>query len=255
MCVLIFSAAFETFPILRKIRREYYHNLTRFIMSITRYMCQIWLKVRFSRQIFEKYPNTNFHENLSNVVIWRRKDSQPERRTDMTRLILAFRSFSNEPNNALSFSASCGQRCCPDWDLSRPTNTARCRTYSLYLCYFVLLCVTSSVQKQVSTEIQKFSHYSLSIDNDLSEFCYTTDRRTCLSSKVSHFFLSLLVYELEFKLQAMKLIRSVTDRVDLHYTLTLSSYLRQNTGFNIHNHQQMNYILWNGRYLLLQTCT
>jgi len=28
------------------------------------------------------------------------------------------------------------------------------------------ICVTSSVKKQVSTEIQKFYHYSLSIDND-----------------------------------------------------------------------------------------
>jgi hypothetical protein len=28
------------------------------------------------------------------------------------------------------------------------------------------ICVTSIVQKQVSTEIKKFYHYSLSIDND-----------------------------------------------------------------------------------------
>jgi hypothetical protein len=30
----------------------------------------------------------------------------------------------------------------------------------------ISICVTSSVQKQVAAEIQKFSHYSLSIDND-----------------------------------------------------------------------------------------
>ena len=77
----------------------------------------------------------------------------------------------------------------------------------------------------------------------VSVLYYTTDRRTCLSYNVSHLLLSLLVCELEFKLQAMNLIKSLTAPVDLHYTLKFSSYLRQNIGFNSHNYQQVNYIL------------
>jgi hypothetical protein len=101
--------------------------------------------------------------------------------------------------------------------------------------------------------LQKFKnfliiHYqSITI---VSEFYHTSDRRTCMSSNVSHFLLSLLVCELEFKLQAINLTRSLTARVDQHYTLKFSSYLRQNTGFNSHNYQRMIYILSNGRYLL-----
>jgi hypothetical protein len=89
----------------------------------------------------------------------------------------------------------------------------------------------------------------------VSVLYYTTDRRTCLSYNVSHLLLSLLVCELEFKLQAMNLIKSLTAPVDLHYTLKFSSYLRQNIGFNSHNYQQVNYILWNGGYLRWQNCS
>ena len=69
----------------KKNSARYYDNLTTVVTSNTRYSCQIWTKVRFSRQIFEKYPNTNFHKNLSNgnwVVTCRRKESQPARQTD-----------------------------------------------------------------------------------------------------------------------------------------------------------------------------
>lgn len=107
----------------------------------------------------------------------------------------------------------------------------------------VNICVASSVQNKL---LQKFRnvliiHYqSITI---VSEFYYTSGRRTCLSSNVSHFLLSLLVYELEFKIQAMNLIKSITARVDLHYTLKFSSYLRQNKGLNSQNYQQVNYNL------------
>ena len=50
------------------------------------------MKLEFSRQIFEKYSNTNFHENPScgsRVV--------PCGRTDMKEMIVAFRNFANAP--------------------------------------------------------------------------------------------------------------------------------------------------------------
>jgi hypothetical protein len=56
------------------------------------------MKLEFSQQIFEKYSNINFHENLSSgnrVVPCGQKDG----RTDMTKLIAAFRIFANAPKN------------------------------------------------------------------------------------------------------------------------------------------------------------
>jgi hypothetical protein len=54
------------------------------------------MKIEFSRQIFEKYSNTKFHENLSSgsrVVSCGR--------TDMTKLIVAFVNFANWPKETL----------------------------------------------------------------------------------------------------------------------------------------------------------
>ena len=60
------------------------------------------MKLEFSRQIFEKVSNIKFHQNPSSgsrVV--------PCGRTDMTKLIVAFRNFANVPKNvtALHYSA------------------------------------------------------------------------------------------------------------------------------------------------------
>ena len=66
-----------------------------FIYS-TRYSCQIIVKFEFSRQFFEKYSNIKFHENSfseSRIV--------PCGRTDMAKLTVALRSFSNAPTNTL----------------------------------------------------------------------------------------------------------------------------------------------------------
>ena len=52
------------------------------------------MKLEFSQQIFEKYLDIKFHENPSSgsrVV--------PCRRTDVTKLIVAFRSFANAPKS------------------------------------------------------------------------------------------------------------------------------------------------------------
>ena len=58
--------------------------------------CQILMKLEFSRQILKKYPNFKFHKNPSNgsrVFPCGRTD----RRTDMTKPIVAFRNFANAP--------------------------------------------------------------------------------------------------------------------------------------------------------------
>ena len=54
--------------------------------------CPILMKLEFCRRNFEKSPNIKFHENPSSgsrVV--------PCGRTDMMKLIVAFRNFANAP--------------------------------------------------------------------------------------------------------------------------------------------------------------
>jgi len=53
-------------------------------MSNSRFSCQIYAKIEFSLQVFEKYSSTKFHE-IPSV----RTDGQ----TDMTKLTVAFRNF------------------------------------------------------------------------------------------------------------------------------------------------------------------
>ena len=56
------------------------------------------MKFEFSQQIFEKVPNIKFHQNPSNgsrVVACGQTDGQ----TGMTKLIVAFNSFANAPEN------------------------------------------------------------------------------------------------------------------------------------------------------------
>jgi hypothetical protein len=64
----------------------------------------IWMKLEFSRQIFDKASNIKFLENPfsgSRVVPCERTDRWPDRRIDMTKLIVAFRNLANAPNNWL----------------------------------------------------------------------------------------------------------------------------------------------------------
>jgi hypothetical protein len=71
-------------------------------MHRTRYFSQIVMKLEFSRQIFEKYSNINFHENSSSesqVFPCGRRDRQTDTRTDMTKLKVAFRNFANAPKS------------------------------------------------------------------------------------------------------------------------------------------------------------
>ena len=61
------------------------------------------MKFEFYRQIFRKYPNTDFHENPysgSPVVLCGHTAGQREGRAAcMTNLIFAFRSFTKAANN------------------------------------------------------------------------------------------------------------------------------------------------------------
>ena len=59
-----------------------------------RYYWQILIKLEFSRQFFEKFSNTVFHENPSSGS----RDvpfGPTDRQTDMTQLIVSFRNFAN----------------------------------------------------------------------------------------------------------------------------------------------------------------
>jgi hypothetical protein len=66
ICVSSFSTTFVwKISHCKKTRACYYHTFTYYaFMWCTRYSCQFLMKVEFSRQIFEKYSNTKFHENL-----------------------------------------------------------------------------------------------------------------------------------------------------------------------------------------------
>jgi hypothetical protein len=64
-------------------------------MLNTRYSCQMLMKLEFYGQILDKYSNIKFHENPSggNSVV------HANGRTDMTKLKVAFRNFTNGPKN------------------------------------------------------------------------------------------------------------------------------------------------------------
>jgi hypothetical protein len=75
----------------------------------TRYSCPILKKLEFSGQIFEKYWNIKIHANPSSesrVVLCGRTD----RRTDMTKLTVAFRNFANTPKNETKSETWVGMR-------------------------------------------------------------------------------------------------------------------------------------------------
>jgi hypothetical protein len=90
MCVLAFSVQFlyATFLILRRIERGMIIKCVLVFAQSTRYSCQILMKLEFCRHIFEKYSNVKFHENPSILT---------DGRTDVTKLIVAFRNFAKAP--------------------------------------------------------------------------------------------------------------------------------------------------------------
>jgi hypothetical protein len=80
---------------------HYRRNTERYCHKFARYSCQILMILQFSRHIFEKCFNIKFRENPSSgsrCVPCGRKGG----RTDMTKLIFAFRNFANTPKRTLS---------------------------------------------------------------------------------------------------------------------------------------------------------
>jgi len=71
-----------------------------FMQSTPYSSCRFVMKLKFSWQIFEKFSILKFHENPS---IGRRvvPCGYTDRRTDMTKLIVALRNFANAPNMGL----------------------------------------------------------------------------------------------------------------------------------------------------------
>jgi hypothetical protein len=104
MCVLIFSTTFVwNISHSKKNSASYYHKCTQVFMWSTRYSCQILTKLEFSRLVFEKYSNIKFHENLSSgsrVVPCGQTDGWMDGQTDMTKLVVAYRSFAKAPNKS-----------------------------------------------------------------------------------------------------------------------------------------------------------
>ena len=98
--VLIFSTKFIWNIYYFKKNWAKYNNYCILVFTYsTRHSYHILMKLEFSSQIFEKYPNIKFHGNPScsnRAVPYRRMDG----RKDMTNLIDNFCNFSNSPKNS-----------------------------------------------------------------------------------------------------------------------------------------------------------
>jgi len=94
MRVFIFSTFLsEIFLILGKIMRDMFKDVYWSSCKTPIYSRKILIKLKYPRQIFEKYSNINFHENSSS-----RSPVVPSRRADNTKLTVAFRSLAIAPN-------------------------------------------------------------------------------------------------------------------------------------------------------------
>jgi len=82
MCVLIFCTTFVwNISHAKKNWARYDQKRSMFFMYSTHYSCPILIKLKFSRQVFEKCSNTKFHENPSNCS-WIVPCGQTDGRTD-----------------------------------------------------------------------------------------------------------------------------------------------------------------------------
>jgi len=96
------------------------------------------MKVEFSRQIFEKYSKIKFHENPTNGS---RVGSFGGGRTDMSKLIVAFRNFVNAPKNRLF------------------------RPHSVFICY------KQFPKYKTITSLHKFNRLGFFLKRNRSVFC------------------------------------------------------------------------------------
>jgi hypothetical protein len=96
MCVLIFFTIFsETFLSLWRTERDMIENVCQSLYKVPVNSCRIFIKLEFSRQIFEKM--------LKYQISWKYVQWEPscsmrtDRRTGITKLIATFRSFVEAP--------------------------------------------------------------------------------------------------------------------------------------------------------------
>jgi hypothetical protein len=80
----------------------YYHKRASVFMWSTRYSCQIFMKLEFSRQIFEKSRTSIFMKICPAGPEIFHADGQ----TDTTKLIVTFRHFANAISKSKMFSAA-----------------------------------------------------------------------------------------------------------------------------------------------------
>ena len=89
MFVMIFSTNLsETFLILRRMEWDMIKKCKLVFIGSDCYSCEKLMKTELSRQIFEKYSNIKFHENLtigSRIFPRRRTDGQTERHDEANR--------------------------------------------------------------------------------------------------------------------------------------------------------------------------
>ena len=106
MCVVAFSTNFVwKVSHYKKNWARYDQKCTRVGVWSVRYFSPIFMRLVFSRQVFEKYSYINFHENPSSGSRVH-ANGQTDRQTDMTKVIVAFGNFGNAPkkrNHCLRF--------------------------------------------------------------------------------------------------------------------------------------------------------
>jgi hypothetical protein len=111
MCVLIFSTPLsDTFLIVRRTERDVIKEM--YIGLHVKYRCsfQGLMKMDFFQQLFEKYSISNFLISPMGSKLFR-----ADGRTDMTKLIVDFRSFANALHNwCLRFQQEGPARCTCD---------------------------------------------------------------------------------------------------------------------------------------------
>jgi hypothetical protein len=87
-----------------------YHKRAYVYLQITRYSCQILIKVEISRQVFEKCSNIEFHENRSSGsrVCPTQRDGQAVRHgEDSSR----FSQFCEHLSKATTSTGGCEDKC------------------------------------------------------------------------------------------------------------------------------------------------
>ena len=88
----------QTFLTVRRIEQDTAKNVYLSSCEVPFFFCQIVMKLKFCRKIFEKYIS-NFMKIYPVGAELFHTDGEPDRRTGMTKLIVSFRNFANVPKN------------------------------------------------------------------------------------------------------------------------------------------------------------